>query len=169
MNLEDKIEKKFKMHKRYNLPNCAHFITTNTYKRLPILRNPEFMVVIIENLKFYRKKYNFKLIGFVILPDHIHLLLILPSAHNISDLIRDFKSFTSSQINRLRGKKGRVWQEGFYDLVIDREDKLIQKLNYIHKNPLRRNLTKDLNEYKYSSFVNYYINDQSLIEIDDIF
>ncbi len=65
-----------------------------------------------------------------------------------------------------RGLKFRIWQPGFYDFNIYTNKKFWQKLDYIHKNPLKHKLTRDIAQYKYCSLRNYELNDHSIFKID---
>lgn len=100
--------------------------------------------------------------------------------------MRDFKRFTSGRITRQAKVEGRtdwitrfedagieteraeykVWQDSFWEQTIYTEEFLRQKLNYIHLNPVRAGIVSSSEEYPYSSYRNYYLSDNHLIEID---
>ena len=193
---------------KFNLENCVHFITINTDERVRLFRQDDNCQIIIDNLDFYRRKFGFKLIGYVIMPDYLHLLMQLSEKYNdISRVMQQFKSRVAREIiddlkktnqkllhslriesepllgfrieqARSRGSelpagwfkrsKYRIWQPDFYDFNICSDKKLIEKLNYIHNNPVRANLCKNPVDWLYSSFRNYYLNDNSIIKIDRI-
>jgi len=69
---------------------------------------------------------------------------------------------------RMSNQKYQIWQPSFYDFNIYSEKKLKQKLDYIHNNPVRARLVKNASNYKYSSYRNYYMDDDKLIKIDKI-
>ena len=188
--------------KKYNLENQIHFITLDTNKKIRLFNNNGLCRIIIDNLKFYRRKFAFKLFGFVIMPDHIHLLILLGKKHNnISRVMQDFKSHTAKEIINViktgrrkpslspysdasegshlpqdyrwieKGKIhtpsiNKIWQKDFYDFNIYSEKKLEQKLNYIHYNPVRASLCKKHEDWKWSSYHNYFLDDNSVIKID---
>lgn len=181
---------------KFNLIDCVHFITINTYRKEKLFKEDKYCQVIIDNLKFYRQKFDFKLSGYVIMPEHLHLLMQLSKEYNdISDVIRDIKSHSARQILYYQGRRGpltshsktcpgqgtratreeyphrrmsdqrfHIWQPDFYDFNIYSEKKLTEKLNYIHNNPVRANLCYNPADWKYSSFRNYYLNDNSINE-----
>jgi REP element-mobilizing transposase RayT len=174
------------MKKRYRIEGSIFYITSNVYKRINIFTSPSFIIPIIDSLNYYRYQYTCKLIGYVIMPDHIHLL-IWPSVEKaITDFMRDFKRFTSGRITRQAKVEGKshwvenfeeagteteraeykVWQDSFWEQSIYTENFLKQKLNYIHLNPVRGGLVATAAEYPYSSYRNYYLDDHPLIEID---
>lgn len=174
------------MRKRYRIEGSIFYITGNVYNRLCIFKRPSFIIPIIDSLNYYRYQYACKLIGYVIMPDHIHLLIWPQDAKIVTDFMRDFKRFTSGRITRqakVQGKKEwiecfeqagskteraeyKVWQDSFWEQNIYTEDFLKQKLNYIHLNPIRAGIVKDVGDYPYSSYRNYYADDHQLIEID---
>lgn len=112
------------------------------------------------------KKYALQLHGYVIMPDHLHLLLSVKEDGNISNLMHDFKSHTAQEINKILDRTGALWQNGFYDHMIRDERDFQRRLDYIHKNPLTSGLVGDVSDYRFSSFRNYYLQDDSLVRID---
>lgn len=126
------------IQKIFDVKGHAHFTTINVYKRIPILENYEFCDLIIENLEYYRKKFQFKLLGHVILPDHLHTIVLPDSSTRYSDIIRDFKkgvAFTVIKrltdarnqglldrflLNLVRrdGQRYSLWQRKYFDFNI---------------------------------------------------
>ncbi|HHT9134766.1 MAG TPA: transposase [Candidatus Avalokitesvara rifleensis] len=84
--------------KRYNIEGHVHFVTTTCYKRVPIFLYDLCNTSVIEAVEFYRRKHNFNLIGYTIMPDHLHLLIQLHNATKISDIIRDVKHAVAFKI-----------------------------------------------------------------------
>lgn len=172
----------------YNLHNQVHFITTNAFRRMPIFSDVDYCKIVIQKINFYREKYDFKLIGYVIMPDHVHLLVQPLPRQNISDIMRDLKRSTATEIiNRLKGEnkiellkclrlpyiKNRnysfsLWQRRFIDFNIFSEKKLYEKLEYIHNNPVKNELADNLSNWKFSSYKNYFEEDDSIITVDKI-
>jgi REP element-mobilizing transposase RayT len=163
-----------------------YYVTTNIYKRLPIFSSSSFIIPLLDSLNFYRFQHSFSLLGYVIMPNHLHLL-IWPDGHSsIEEIMRDFKKFTAVRLERqaevekradwlaafkLAGQttgrsKNKVWQDSYWDTIVYGERILRQKLNYMHRNPVRAGLVQSVEEYPYSSYRNYVQGDQSLIEVD---
>ncbi|HEX5807661.1 MAG TPA: transposase [Anaerolineales bacterium] len=175
------------MKKSYRIEGSIFYITSNIYSRLQIFTRPSFIIPIIDSLNYYRYQYASNIIGYVIMPDHLHLLLWPQNAKIVTDFMRDFKRFTSGRITRQSKVEGKtewlklfeqngsitdraeykVWQDSFWEQCIYTEDFLRQKLNYIHLNPVRAGIVKHASEYPYSSYRNYYMGDRHLIEIDN--
>ena len=154
--------------KRIILENYCYFITTNTHNGEKIFRDKKVIKIIIKDLEFYQKKFDFKLHGFVIMPNHLHLLVTPSEKGDISRIMHDFKSHTSQVINKNFNRKKPLWQEGFYEHVIRDKFDFNRKMDYIHKNPLMAEIVKGLEDYRFSSFKNYYLEDESLIKVDRI-
>jgi putative transposase len=165
-------------------PGAAYFVTSTIVDFTVIFDRKPYVDIILENLNFYRKKYGFNLYAFIIMPEHVHLMVHPPPSVRIGDIMRDFKSYTSKKLSsrlrkddraellnrllRFSSKKARhpIWIEGNRPIGIYTNKVLRTKIDYIHANPIRRGLVQDLTSYPYSSFRNCFLNDESLISID---
>jgi REP element-mobilizing transposase RayT len=112
-------------------------VTTNTHARLPLFRDATLATVVLQNLEFYRERLDFSLNAFVVMPDHLHLLLI-PRETWLSDIMRSLKSFSAKQIIDAVGTQGPIWQSRFHDRAIRSEDQFLAAIEYIHQNPVIR-------------------------------
>ncbi len=148
---------------RVSVPETCYFITTRTEGRRPILQNQAAARVVIESLKWLRDEQRIRLLGFVVMTDHLHVALALRSRQecrshnpirpvaNLGQIMKSFKGFTSHEIKRVLGIEGRVWQDGYHDhLLRDRAD-FEKRLAYMHDNPVRRGLAKSAHEYPFST------------------
>ncbi|RPI13755.1 MAG: hypothetical protein EHM58_17835 [Ignavibacteriae bacterium] len=139
-------------------------------------------MIIIDNLKARLKKYCSNLTAYLIIPTHLHLIIYTPEGESISDFMRDLKRYSSKDIrSRLYIDKRndildvfkkesltggyKVWQDRFDDYIITSEHMLEVKMGYIHDNPGRAGLVKEITDWKYSSARNYYLDDNSIIEV----
>lgn len=174
------------MVKRYRIEGSIFYITSNIYNRIKVFTRPSFIIPIIDSLNYYRYQYDCKLIGYVIMADHIHLLIWPRLEKVITDFMRDLKRFTSGRLTRQAKVENRadwvkrfeeagteteraeykVWQDSFWEQGIYTEEFLKQKLNYIHLNPVRAGLCTVAEDYPFSSYRNYYLGSSELIEID---
>ena len=163
-----------------------YYITTNVYKRLAIFTRPAFIIPLYDSLHFYRHQYGFKLLGYVIMPDHIHLLLWPLNETSISDFMRDFKTFTAKRLIRQAQveqnqawlthftqagqetgrSEHKVWQDAYWEVELFSDKFVRQKLNYMHRNPLRAGLFTNPEDYPYSSYRNYVLEETWWLEID---
>jgi putative transposase len=172
------------MRTRYKAPVAGtYFVTSTIVNWIKIFSLKGFPEIIIDELNFRRGKGELKLYGYVIMPDHIHLII---SSDNIPKVMRSIKSFTAKKIlDRLKEKnytsildelkdfkpefksqsEYQVWQEGFHPKIILGDKEFEQKINYIHNNPVTRGFVESPNDWKYSSY-NFYLGDAHLIEMD---
>ena len=170
----------------FEIEGHVYYLTIVVYHRLPIFSRPSFIIPLIDSLNFYRYKLDFKLLGYVIMPDHLHLIIWPLGKASVADIMRDYKEFTAKRIVRQAEveqntewalafqqagqetgrSQNKVWQDSYWDENIFTVNFLKQKIDYIHNNPIRAGLVDSADKYPYSSFRNYYLNDDSLIEID---
>jgi REP element-mobilizing transposase RayT len=171
---------------RFQIEGHIYYITSVIYNRLPIFTRPSFIIPLLDSLNFYRYQQEFKLLGYVVMPDHIHLIIWPHGTSTVSDIMRDYKTFTSKRIIRqarvenitewitafeqagqeTNRSNNKVWQDSYWDENVYTERFLRQKLNYIHRNPFRSDLVKRPADYPYSSYRNYEFGEEWLIEID---
>lgn len=167
------------------------FITKVIHHRVPIFAMDErFAMIVIENLKFYRKKYGFALYGYVIMPDHYHILINTWGKYGIEKVKEDMNKFIARQIildlktrhakelekfrvesaprKGHRAHEYRIFQKGGVDVELLSLKKVMEKIEYMHKNPIRADLVQSIEEYKFSSACNYYLDEHSLIELDPL-
>lgn len=180
--------KKMPLSKRKFFEGNAYFITTSVNKFIKIFKEKNYIDILLENIDFYRTKYNFKLIAYVIMPDHLHWLIYpdQDDVKKISNIMENFKKFTSRQLRKLMERKKRIgwlklfklkspkkknweyqiWEDGYDDLGVYSAKVLRTKIDYIHNNPVRKGLVKRPEDYLYSSARNYILNDHSVIKVD---
>ena len=152
--------------RRLFLPEHCYFVTTAVKNREHLLKDDAVCSLIVEDLRYYHKKHGFLFHGYVIMPDHLHILISVQGNATISQIMHDFKSHTAQEINRTLGRQGPFWQKGFYDHIIRDERDFKRRIDYIHRNPLTSGLVSNISEYAFSSFRNYYLDDDSMIKID---
>lgn len=154
--------------KHFYLESHAYFVTTVTYQRQNIFAGDDNCDILIKVLQFYRERIHFSIFGYVILPDHFHAIIQVPEDKSISTIMRGIKRSSAFQINQNLNRRGPVWQAGYYEHVIRSTRDLKARLDYIHKNPLKTGVVKELEKYKYSSYRSYYFNDDSIFAVDKI-
>lgn len=85
---------------------------------------------------------------------------------DISYVGKRIKGYTARELNKYLNRKGSFWKHRFYDFNIYSDKKFNEKLKYIHDNPVNHGIVKDIADYKYCSWRNYELNDQSIFKID---
>jgi len=124
-----------------------HFITFSCYRHRPILGTPEARDTLLQILRQTSERYKFEVLGFVIMPDHVHLLLSEPETKLLSTAIQVLKQ----RFSRTRPEP-EVWETRYYDFNVYTAAKFNEKLAYIHLNPVRRNLVLHPAQWLWSSF-----------------
>lgn len=138
-----------KLRRYYNL-GSTFFITSVTYNRRPILVQN---IDLFENaLTRSREKQGINTIAWVVLPDHIHIVMEV-GKNNLSQVTKYLKeSFAFWYRSRLGTKSRRVWQHRFWDHVIRNQEDLNRHIDYIHYNPVKHGLCRSPAKYSESSF-----------------
>lgn len=145
-----------------DLPGALHFITGNVNKRLNIFKDRRNCEAFIDVLNDLRMRRPYKLIAYVLMPDHFHLITN-PKDDKCKAWTSALKSLTAKKLIELNpGKftigedKNQVWQESFKGLQLWSGWMVWQKINYIHANPLKAKLVTTTAEYEWSSFRSFY-------------
>lgn len=150
-----------------------------------VFTSPEFFEVIIQSFKHCQREKGLNVHAYVIMPNHVHSILSAAKG-NLAGIVRDFKRFTSRTITDLlveaekkrtlhyfrevarkaeKGNSFKVWKDGSHAEAIISDDFFLQKLNYIHENPVRKGYVDRPEHWTYSSARNYILNDQSIIQL----
>ena len=153
---------------RYYGRKDLHFITFSCYQRRFLLGTVRARNVFVKILNEVRQRYPFLLVGYVLMPEHVHLLVSEPARGTPSKIIQILKQRVSRAMRRKkkRGSRGqlrlafpeeesglkRFWQRRFYDFNVWSRGKLKEKLNYMHANPVIRQLVKHPKNWPWSSW-----------------
>jgi putative transposase len=140
--------------KHFDYSNQAVYITTDIYKQRSFFISDVRVNAIYEALDEVYPISDFKIKGFVIMPTHCHFIIVSQN-NDLSNIMHDVKGLSAFKALDCDLIDAKLWQRGFYDHVIRNRKDLIEKLNYIHQNPIRAGLVKDLSDYKHSSFKYY--------------
>src|SRR6186713_2480691 len=124
-------------------------------------------MIVIDSFKYLLKDHRSELIAYVIMPNHLHLIPLMKIGESISDFMRDFKKFTSTQIRKLleaenhvriverlrqnaigyKNQTFKLWMDRFDDVVIISEKILKTKVDYIHYNPVKAGLVAKMEDW----------------------
>jgi len=135
---------------RFLLEGHCYHVTTRTRGAAPLLRDPANARVVVEALQFVRGDRAY-LLGYAVLPDHLHAVLVPRGHETISRVMQSIKGYSARVVNAAQGRSGALWQRSFYDRVIRNEPQLIETLEYIHRNPVAAGLAGTPEEYPFSS------------------
>jgi putative transposase len=149
---------------RYQQTQDLHFVTFSCYHRKPKLADPKHKEVFERALEATRLHYGLCVIGYVIMPEHVHLLLSEPWASTLATALQALKQSVSRTL-ALRGTEP-FWQARYYDFNVWTAAKRIEKLRYMHRNPVTRGLVERPDDWQWSSFRHYLTGVQGTVEIE---
>ena len=149
--------------KRIQDTGHSHFVTFSCYHRLPYLDNDPARILFEETLETLRTRHRFSMVGYVLMPEHVHLLLGEPAIGSLAPTLRVLKGETSK---RLKGSRDHFWQRRYYDFNVFTNAKRIEKLKYIHRNPVSRGRVARPEDWPWSSFNHYATGERGRVEID---
>ena len=165
--------------RRYYGAGDLHFITCSCYRRQPFLGTPRRRDLFLTVLEQVRKRYEFVVVGYVVMPEHIHLLMSEPQKKNPSTVIQALKlgfarrvlaqarrRRNPSQASLLDAVPQHVWQKRFYDFNVWSERKRIEKLRYLHRNPVKRGLVASPELWRWSSFRTYFLGEAGPVRVN---
>ena len=149
--------------KRYHHSGCTHFITFSCFQRRPLF-TPEAATLFEQELERVRHWYGLRIYGYVVMPEHVHLLLSEPERGTLSIAIQMLKQTVS---RKLSGDFiERFWQVRYYDFLVKDEATLIEKLKYLHRNPVKRGLCSRPEDWIWSSFRHHAEGFEGVVEIE---
>ena len=178
--------------RRHDESGHIHSLTVSCYRRLQFFRHASVRQTFIDAMCRVRERYDIRWLGYVVMPEHVHVL-VLPQMSNsaeptpISTLLHDLKGFAGRfgkealrEVWSTQGSLGLpplnawatgngpkpFWKPRGYDFNIMSEDKVLEKLDYIHRNPVRRGLVDRAEQWCWSSYRFYELGDDSLIAMD---
>jgi REP element-mobilizing transposase RayT len=114
------------------------------------LKNPAIASV-IENALFHFDGRRYHLYSWVVMPNHVHVLLTPVSGYGIPGIVHSLKSFTAKETNRLLDRKGEFWQVDYYDRYIRNEEHYYRTIEYIEMNPVKAGLCESREKWAFSS------------------
>ena len=170
-----------KLERRYG-DHDLHFLTFSCYRRRPLLGSARARNTFVRILGELREKYGFLLVGYVVMPEHVHLLVGEPKIGTPSTVMQVLKQRVSRELRRRKrralpgqlalpfaeadGLLPHFWQRRFYDFNVWSWGKRKEKLEYMHRNPITRKLVKHPKEWPWSSWSFYEKGQRGLVGID---
>jgi REP-associated tyrosine transposase len=170
--------------------NHLHYVTASCYRRVRIFDSDRFKLNFLQTLGQLREELGFQIHGYVLMPEHFHLLVLPPEHADPSDILQRLKERTALFILKNLKQNSeqpwcrkrlerftlpasvqshatyRVWQRRCYDMNIWSERKRLEKLNYMHANPVKRRLVLRPADWPWSSWRFYHLGDVSLLTMD---
>ncbi len=150
--------------KRFHQSGDLHFITVSCYQRKQKLISPESRRIFEQALERVRRQYVVYVCGYVVMPEHVHLLVSEPEEGLLWTAMQSLKQGVARRL-ALRASEP-FWQPRYYDFNVWSERKRVEKLRYIHRNPVKRGLVEKPEDWEWSSFRHYLTGDPGIVEIE---
>ncbi|MEW6555847.1 MAG: transposase [Elusimicrobiota bacterium] len=172
---------------RFLEKGAVYFVTTNTIERNKIFSDETAAKFLLLCIGYHKFMLNFNLLGYVIMLDHLHLLLqVLTEKYSLSNIMKQIKGNFARKYNewlyqssrhlsadykkRIMKKSGNhiympAWQEKFYDIALRDPKQIREKIEYMHWNPVKAGLVNHPKEYEFSSYHQYYGEKRTWIQI----
>ena len=160
---------------RFQHSGQSHFVTFCCYHRRPLLTTDESRRIFESALERVRRSYRLYIYGYVVMPDHVHLLLSEPQQDTLADALKSLKQGVSRRLIGhfpLEPKAGwsgspqHFWQKRYYDFNVRNYSQFMEKLRYIHRNPVKRGLCDLPEEWPWSSFLHCATGAEGRVEIE---
>jgi putative transposase len=146
---------------RYEHTGSFHFLTFSCFHRFQHLGTAEARDLFEDALERARERYRFVVAGHVAMPEHAHLLLGEPAKGVVSGVIHALKLSVA-----MRRAERPFWQARYYDFLVHNEEKRVEKLRYMHRNPVVRGLVEKPEDWPWSSFQHYATGVEGAVEIE---
>ena len=160
---------------RFQHSGQSHFVTFCCYHRHRLLVTDESRRIFESALERVRRSNKLYVYGYVIMPEHVHLLLSEPQQGRLADALKSLKQGVSRRLignlplkpkAGLSGPLGHFWQKRYYDFNIRNYPQFVEKLRYIHRNPVERGLCERPEDWPWSSFRHYATGIEGRVEIE---
>jgi putative transposase len=149
---------------RYQQTGDLHFITFSCYRRQPKLAEPGASATFEQALERTRRQYGCCVVGYVVMPEHVHLLVSEPGLGTLATALQALKQSVARTL-ALRGSEP-FWQARYYDFNVWTAKKQTEKLKYLHRNPVTRGLVARPEEWQWSSYRHYLTGAEGAVEIE---
>ena len=170
----------------------AHFVTFSVVGWVDVFSRESYKEIFVDSLKHCQENKGLKLHAWVIMTNHVHLI-ISSESNKLQDIVRDLKKYTSKKItaaiqenptesrkewmlnlfgyagkNNANNKDHQFWKQDYHPIELNSAAKLKERLDYLHENPVRSGLVWEPWHYKYSSAIDYYTNEHGLLKIEHL-
>ncbi len=149
--------------KRFQQAEALHFITFSCFHRLPLLEAPAARETFEAVLEQTRARHQARIYAYVLMPEHVHLLVNEPPRIPLAQLLKAVKQITS---RKLRGSREKFWQDRYHDSNVYGEKARSEVIRYIHRNPVKRGLVEKPEDWPWSSFRHYATGVKGTVEIE---
>jgi putative transposase len=149
--------------KRYQQAGESHYLTFSCYRRLPYLGTATARDLFLTSLEQARRHYVFFVFGYVVMPEHVHLLLSEPRSNTLAHALQALKTSVAKQM-----PQSPFWLPRYYDFNLRSEEKHAEKLHYMHANPVRRGLVAQPEDWLWLSCRHHLKGEFGRVEIESV-
>jgi putative transposase len=159
--------------------NGVYFLTFTIIDWIDLFTRKEFSIVVVDSLNYCIKEKHLVVYAYVIMSSHMHMVCKVNEPGNLSDVVRDFKKFTSKEFIKMmdeigesrkewllkrfsfeaqrigRAKNYKIWKDDNHAIEIGEYIEIEQKVNYIHENPVKAMIVENAEDYIFSSASDY--------------
>ena len=171
-----------------------YFITFATAGWIDVFTRQDYVLVLLDSIKFCQEKKGLEVYAWCIMSNHIHMIVGRKGEHAIENIIRDLKKYTSKQIVKAiaeheresrkewmlrlfmefghqsaKHKGSMFWQNEYHPIALINFEIAIQKMRYIHMNPVVAGIVNNPWDYRYSSAGDYENNRQGLLQLEFLY
>ncbi len=147
--------------KRFQQSAQSHFLSFTCYHRRPGFDSPAVYDLFVQVLEEMRRRFELCVYGYVVMPEHVHLLLSEPPHGLLADAMHYLKLSFAKRLG-----SGVFWQKRYYDRNVRDEHEFVEKLRYIHRNPVKAGLCERAEDWRWSSFRHYALREKGVVEIE---
>lgn len=154
---------------RWHASGLTHCLTFSCYKRRPFLQDKECCDAVLAALEAARVRFGMRVYGYVVMPEHVHLLVSEPERGTLADVMHFLKLSSAKRLRLMRAARGEIgslWQKRYYDRNLRGYDDFVEKLRYIHRNPVKRGLVAKPEDWNWSSFAHYATGAHGVVEVE---
>jgi putative transposase len=161
--------------KRFHHSGQSHFVTFWCYHRRRLFTTDASRRIFESALERVRRSFSLLVYGYVVMPEHVHLLLSEPERYTLADALKSLKQGVSRRLigklplklkAGLSGPPEHFWQKRYYDFNIRDHPQFVEKLRYIHRNPVKAGLCERPEDWEWSSFRHYATGYEGRVEIE---
>ena len=170
---------------------AVHFVTFATVQWVEVFTRNTYADIVINSLNFCREKKGLGIIAWCLMPNHLHMIAAAKGETGLSDILRDFKKFTSAEIiraiennqkesrkswmlwifnkageNNARNTNSQFWRQDNHPIECSTAEIFESRIQYLHENPVRSGLVWHAEDYRYSSAVDYLTTRKGIVNID---
>lgn len=149
--------------KRFQKAEALYFVTFSCFHRLPLLESRGARETFETVLEQTRARHHARIYAYVVMPEHVHLLVNEPPRILLAQFLKAVKQIAS---RKLKGSREKLWQERYYDSNIYGEMDRSDVIRYIHRNPVKRGLVEKPEDWQWSSYRHYATGEMGVVEIE---